>query len=338
MSKSIITTGSLSCPQLVQEFFTEYLVSQRALSSRTVASYRDTLVLFLNFASRELKTVPTELRLIDMEPELILAFLNHLEQERHNTVRSRNLRLTGLRTFVKFAARRDITSLHVMEKVLAIPTKRFEHPILDFLTREEMKAVLATPASNWTSKRDHLLFVMLYNTGARVSEMINVKVIDVVLADGACVHLHGKGRKLRSVPLWKSTVAEIHDWLNLNTGLCGESALLPNRDGRVMTRYNVNKRLKLAVSHAIGKQPSIANKTITPHILRHTTAMHLLQSGVPFNIIALWLGHESVNTTHRYVQADLAMKEKALSRLEPIETSSDRFKVPDSLMAFLQTL
>jgi len=292
----------------------------------------------LNFASGELKATPTELRLIDMEPELILAFLNHLEKERHNTVRSRNLRLTALRTFVKFAARRDITSLHVMEKVLAIPTKRFERPILGFLTREEMKAVLSIPTSNWTSKRDHLLFVMLYNTGARVSEMINAKVIDVVLGDGACVHLHGKGRKSRSVPLWKSTAAEIRNWLNLNTGLCGESALLPNRDGRMMSRFNVNKRLKLAVNRAIDEQPSIANKIVTPHILRHTTAMHLLQSGVPFNIIALWLGHESVNTTHRYVQADLAMKEKALSRLEPIETNPGRFQATDSLMAFLQAL
>ncbi len=338
MSNSITTNESLSFPRLVQEFFTEYLVSQRALSSRTIASYRDTLVLFLNFANRELKTAPTELKLIDMQPELILAFLNHLEQERHNKVRSRNLRLTALRTFVRFAARRDITSFHVMEKVLAIPTKRFGQPILGFLTREEMKAVLNIPVSNWTSKRDHLLFVMLYNTGARVSEIINVKVIDVVLGDGACVHLRGKGRKSRSVPLWKSTASEIRDWLILNTGMCGESVLLPNRDGRMMSRYNVNKRLKLAVSRAIDEQPSIANKIVTPHILRHTTAMHLLQSGVPFNIIALWLGHESVNTTHRYVQADLAMKEEALSRLDPIETNFGRFKAPDSLMAFLMTL
>ncbi len=186
-----------------------------------------------------------------MEPELILAFLNHLEQERHNTVRSRNLRLTALHTFVKFAARRDITSLYVMEKILAIPTKRFEHLMPGFLTRDEMKVVLSIPISNWTSKRDHLLIVMLYNTGARVSEMINVKVIDVVLGDAACVHLHGKGRKLRSVPLWKSTAGEIRNWLNLNTGLCGESALLPNRDGRMMSRFNVNKRLKLAVNRAI---------------------------------------------------------------------------------------
>ena len=225
-----------------------------------------------------------------------------------------------------------------MEKALAITTKHFERPMLGFLTREEMKAVLSIPASNWTSKRDHLLFVMLYNTGARVSEMTNVKVIDVVLGDGACVHLHGKGRKLRSIPLWKSTTTEIRNWLNLNTDLCGKSALLPNRDGRIMSRSNVNKRLTLAVSRAIDEQPSIANKIVTPHMLRHTTAMHLLQSGVPFNIIALWLGHESINTTHRYVQADLEMKEKALSRLGSIESATGRFQAPDSLIAFLQTL
>ena len=338
MSKSATASQPPSFSRLVQEFFTEYLVSQRALSPCTVASYRDALMLFLNFASGELNIVPTKLRLIDMQPELILAFLNHLEQKRHNAVRSRNLRLTALRTFVKFAARRDITSLNVMEKALAIPAKRFERPMLDFLTRAEMQAVLAAPASNWTSQRDHLLFVMLYNTGARVSEITNVKVIDVVLDNGTCVHLHGKGRKLRSVPLWKTTAAEVRSWLNLNTGLCGESALLPNRDGRMMSRSNVNKRLKLAVSRAIHEQPSIANKSVTPHMLRHTTAMHLLQSGVPFNIIALWLGHESVNTTHRYVQADLAMKEKALSRLEALETTPGRFQASDSLIAFLQTL
>ena len=290
---------------LVQQFFTEYLVAQRAVSPRTVACYRDALMLFLDFASHKLGKTPTTLRLADIQPDLILAFLNHLEHDRHNSVRSRNLRLTALRSFLKFAGRRDVASLHVIERALAVPMKRFERPMLGFLTREEMIAVLGQPGSTWFSQRDHLLLAMLYNTGARVSEIIGVRVIDVVLEGAACVHLRGKGRKQRSVPLWKATILEIRAWLRLNPRLRGEAALLPNRDGRAMSRSNVAQRLDLAVIMAAAQEPSLLKKQVSPHTLRHTTAMHLLQSGVPFNVIALWLGHESTTTTHRYVEADL---------------------------------
>ena len=323
---------------LVQEFFTEYLVAQRAVSSRTVACYRDALMLFLDFASHRLGKMPTSLKLADIQPDLILAFLDDLEHARNNAIRSRNLRLTALRAFLKFASRRDVTSLHVVERALAVPMKRFERPVLGFLTREEMLAVLGQPGKSWTSQRDHLLLAMLYNTGARVSEIIGVRVVDVILDGGACVHLHGKGRKQRSVPLWKTTVVEVRAWLRLNPALRGEAALLPNRDGRVMTRCNVAQRLDLAVARASAQLPTLAKKKVSPHILRHTTAMHLLQASVPFNIIALWLGHESPNTTHRYVEADLAMKEKALARLEAPDTKMRRYRAPDSLMQFLQTL
>lgn len=327
-----------SFASLVQQFFTEYLVAQRAVSPRTVACYRDALTLFLDFAGRTLGKAPTALRLVDIQPELILAFLDHLEHERHNAARSRNLRLTALRAFLKFAGRRDLSSLHTVERALAVPMKRFERPMLGFLTREEMLAVLGQPGSSWTSQRDHLLLAMLYNTGARVSEIVGVRVADVVLDGAACVHLHGKGRKQRSVPLWKTTVLEIRAWLRLNPHLRAEAALLPNRDGRAMTRCNVSQRLELAVSHAAVQLPGLAKKQVSPHTLRHTTAMHLLQSGVPFNVIALWLGHESTTTTHRYVEADIAMKEKALARLEAPDTRVQRFRAPDALMRFLQTL
>ena len=323
---------------LVQQFFTEYLVAQRAVSPRTVACYRDALTLFLDFASRKLGKAPTAMQLTDMRPELILAFLDHLEQSRKNAIRSRNLRLTALRAFLKFASRRDVTALHDIERALAVPMKRFERPMLGYLTRPEMLAVLGQPGENWSSQRDHLLLSMLYNTGARVSEMIGVRVVDVTLDGGACVHLHGKGRKLRSIPLWKSTVLEIRAWLRLNPVLRGEAPLLPNRDGQEMCRSNVTQRLSLAVTRATAEQPSLATKRVSPHTLRHTSAMHLLQSGVPFNVIALWLGHESTTTTHRYVEADLAMKEKALARLEAPDTKMGRYKAPDSLLRFLQTL
>ncbi len=336
--RNAVASKPPSFPSLIQQFFTEYLVAQRALSPRTVACYRDSLMLFLDFASASLHRAPTDLRLTDLRPELILAFLDHLERDRHNAVRSRNLRLTALRAFLKFAGRRDLTALHIVEQALAVPMKRFEQPMLGYLTRQEMVAVLGQPGTRWSSKRDHLLLAMLYNTGARVSEIIGVRVVDVILDGAAYVHLHGKGRKLRSIPLWDTTVAEVRAWLRLNPTLRGEAPLLPNRNGQAMSRSNVAQRLDLAVARATEKEPGIRAKVISPHTLRHTTAMHLLQSGVPFNVIALWLGHESMNTTHRYVEANLAMKEAALARLDPPSTKMGRFQAPDALMRFLQSL
>ena len=329
---------SPSFPALVQSFFTEYLVGQRAVSPRTVACYRDGLMLFLAFAQRQLGKPPTALTLTDIDPDLILAFLAHLEKQRHNSVRSRNLRLSALRTFLKFAGRRDVLSLHSIERALSVPMKRFERPMLGFLTREEMLAVLGEPGSGWTSQRDHLLLALLYNTGARVSEITGVRIADVVLDGGACVHLHGKGRKQRAVPLWKSTVSEVRGWLRMNPSLRSDSPLLPNRSGQPMTRSNVEKRLALAVQRARNRSPSLLKKRISPHTIRHTTAMHLLQSGVAFNVIALWLGHESPVTTHRYVEADLAMKEKALARVAQPAIQLRRYRPADALLAFLQQL
>ena len=260
---------SPSFPALVQQFFTEYLVNQRAMSPHTVASYRDALMLFLDFAHAHLGKAPTELSLANIEPDLILAFLDHLEQQRNNTVRSRNLRLTALRAFLKFAARRDVASLHAIEQALGVPMKRFERPLLGFLSREEMLAVIGEPGDSWTSQRDHLLLAMLYNTGARVSEMIAVRVSEVVLDASPSVHLRGKGRKQRTVPLWTSTVREIRAWLRRNPTLGTDAPLLPNRNGRAMTRSNVNKRLDIAVRRAAEAHPSLAKRHISPHSIRH---------------------------------------------------------------------
>ena len=335
----IIAPRPVSFASLVQQFFTEYLVKQRALSPRTIASYRDAMLLFLDFARKRLGKMPTAFNLADIEPDLILAFLDHLEQERHNSVRSRNLRLTALRAFLKFAARRDVSSFYVIERALGVPMKRFERPILGFLSREEMLAVLGQPGDTWTSQRDHLLLAMLYNTGARVSEIIGVKVDDVVMDESPCVHLRGKGRKQRTTPLWKSTVQEIRAWLGCNPTLVADAALLPNREGHAMTRCNVCQRLNIAVARAAKVHSSLLNRSISPHSIRHTTAMHLLQSGVAFSVIALWLGHESTMTTHRYVEADLAMKDKALARLQEPETTLCRYHpIDDALMQFLQDL
>jgi site-specific recombinase XerD len=333
-----IPPKSPSFASLVQQFFTEYLILQRAVSPRTVACYRDALMLFLAFVEKHTGKAPTAVRLADLEPDLIFAFLDHLEQERHNTVRSRNLRLTALRAFLKFAGRRDLSSLHTVERALAVPMKRFERPMLGFLSREEMLAVLGDPGKSWISRRDHLLLAMLYNTGARVSEIIEVRVADVVLDGAPCVHLHGKGRKQRSIPLWKTTVREIRRWLQANDSPRGDATLLPNRRGKPMTRVNVEQRLGIAVARAASEHRSLTNRRISPHTIRHTTAMHLLQSGVPFSDIALWLGHESVNTTHRYVEANLEMKEKALARLDEPKTKLRRYRPADEILKFLQQL
>lgn len=323
---------------LVQAFFAEHLQQQRALSLRTVAAYRDAFVLFLDFAKSRLRKQPTAIRLREITPTLILAFLDHLEHERGNSVRSRNARLAALRAFLKFAGRRDLDALHIVEQALDVPMKRFERPMLGFLSREEMLAIIAEPGSSWTSQRDHLLLRMLYNTGARVSEIVAVKVADVVLDGAACVHLHGKGRKQRAVPLWRSTVKHLKAWLKLNPQLGPSAPLLPNREGRAMTRGNVTQRLALAVRAATACQPQLAKRRISPHTVRHTTAMHLLQAGVDITVIALWLGHESPVTTHHYVEADLAMKERALARLQEPDTALRRFRATDSLVQFLKTL
>jgi site-specific recombinase XerD len=323
---------------LVQAFFAEHLQQQRAMSPRTVAAYRDAFVLFLGFAQKRLRKQPTAMRLHEITPALILAFLDHLERDRGNTVRSRNARLAALRAFLKFAAHRDVSALHAVEQALGVPMKRFERPMLGFLSRQEMLAVIGKPGASWTSQRDHLLLRLLYNTGARVSEIVAVKLADVVLDGAACVHLHGKGRKQRTVPLWRSTVAQVKAWLRSNPQLEAGAPLLPNRDGQAMTRGNVTQRLALAVKAACAEQPQLATRRISPHIVRHTTAMHLLQSGTDAETLALWLGHESPTTTHHYVEADLAMKERALARLPQPDAATRRYKAPDSLLAFLEKL
>ncbi len=324
---------------LVQSYFAEYLTQQRALSPQTVAAYRDGFVLFLRFAESRLGKSPAEMALADITPALIMAFLDDLERQRHNAVRSRNARLAALRSFLKFAAHRDVASLHVIERALGVPVKRFERPMFGHLSREEMLAVIGTPGDSWLSQRDHVLFLLMYNTGARVSEIIGIRVGEVVLDESAaCVHLHGKGRKQRSVPLWRSTVKAVRAWLRLNPQAETSSPLLPNRSGHAMTRSNVSKRLAIAVQAASSSFPDLTTRRVSPHSIRHTTAMHLLQAGVDVSVIALWLGHESPATTHHYVEADLAMKERALARLREPETKIKRYRAPDSLIAFLQTL
>jgi integrase/recombinase XerD len=268
----------------------------------------------------------------------VLAFLDHLEHERGNTPRTRNLRLTAIRSFMRYASLRDPAALPVAERVLAISPKRFDRPALDFLTRAEVEALLAAPdQASWSGQRDAVLLALLYNSGARVSELAGLRVADLLLDRASALHLHGKGRKERVVPLWKRTASQLRGWLP-RIDQSPDAPVFPNRAGKPMTRSGIEQRLSVAISKASQRCRSLATRRISPHTLRHTTAMHLLQSGVDITVIALWLGHEDTATTHLYIEADLAMKEAALKRLDEPSLKPVRYNAPDRLLAFLEAL
>jgi len=323
---------------LLQAFFLERLIAQRNASPQTVAAYRDSFRLLLEFAHQHVGKAPERLELSDVDAPLVLAFLDHLERDRHNTIRSRNARFAALRSFMHFAAFKDPTALPSIQRVLAIPMKRFDKPLLGFLSKGEIQAILdAPPTDRWSGQRDRIMFATLYNTGARVSELTGLRVADVVLDGSACVHLHGKGRKNRSVPLWRTTTTQLRHWLP-RIDSRPDRPLFPSAAGNRLTRPAVTARLRLAVQRAAAQCPSLTNRRVAPHCVRHSTAMHMLQAGVDITVIALWLGHESPATTHLYVEADLAMKERALQAVQSPSIKQTRYQPTDRLMAFLQGL
>jgi integrase/recombinase XerD len=325
-------------PALLHDFFQRRLVAERGASAHTIASYRDTFQLLLRYAEQRTGRTPSALTLGDLDAPLVLAFLDQLETGRGNTERTRNLRLTAIRSFMRYASLRDPASLPVAQRVLAISAKRFDRPVLNFLTREEVQALLDAPdRGTWSGHRDAVLFTVLYNTGARISEVTGLRIADVLLDRATALHLHGKGRKDRVIPLWKSTAAQLRAWLELINRSPG-APVFPNRSGNRLTRSGAEQRLQAAISKASQRCPSLAARPISPHTLRHTTAMHLLQSGLDITIIALLLGHEDPATTHIYVEADLAMKEAALRRLDPPAGKPVRFTAGDRLLAFLESL
>ncbi|MFT3764787.1 MAG: site-specific integrase [Minicystis sp.] len=333
-----VTTPTTGFATLLQDYFCQRLLAQRNASPRTIASYRDTFRLFLRYVHEHTRTAPAALTLADLDAPIILAFLNHLERDRHNSIRSRNARLAALRSFYHYVASREPVQLPLVQRVLAIPTKRHDRPMLGFLSREEVDAVQAAPdRGTWSGRRDYVLFATLYNTGARVSEVVALRAGDFTGGPAATLHLRGKGRKERLVPLWKTTARVLAQWL-ADHPRAPESPLFPNRGGRSMSRSGVASRLRLAVAKAASTCPSLQRRRISPHTLRHTTAMHLLQAGVDITVIALWLGHESPTTTHAYVEADLAMKQRALDKVAPPAHPQDRFKPGDDLLAFLDGL
>jgi len=334
MSKQI--DHNLGC--LLQDFFCQRLIQQRRVSPRTVASYRDTFRLLLRFAERKLGKPVTKIELNDLDVNLVLAFLDHLEIDRQNNIRSRNVRLAAIRSFFHYAGLQEPSALASIQRVFAVPMKRFEKPMISFLNLKEIEMIMDAPdPKTWSGRRDRVLFAVLYNTGARVSEIVNIKCNDIENGKCTAVNLHGKGRKQRVVPLWKRTSQNIRQWL-LQIDQHPQNPLFPNRFGRKMTRSGVEKQLQAAVIKTQEKCPSLKAKKVSPHTIRHTTAMHLLQSGVDLTVIALWLGHESVVTTHHYMQADLEMKKKALNRMREPNVGSTRFKPSADVLAFLDSL
>jgi integrase/recombinase XerD len=323
---------------LLTHYFSDHLRQQRNVSPHTIAAYRDTFRLLLRFFKQVYRTPPASLELGQLNAARILTFLTHLEEVRHNGVRSRNARLAAIHAFVHYAEDRLGPDLpDATRRILAIPLKRHTRPILGFLTSAEVEAILAAAGDNWTGRRDRLLFLLLYNTGARISEILGLRLRDVAAADCCHLILQGKGRKQRTVPLWRSTQTRLRQWIRENLG-APEAPLLPNRFGQPLTRSGAAWQLRRSVRRATAKMPSLRQRRISPHTFRHTTAMHLLQGGVAPEIIALWLGHESLNTTHLYVEADLMMKRQALDVLAPPKNKCRGTTDQDHLIRFLDNL
>ena len=331
-----MTTTTLS--SLLQSFFTDRLMSQREASPHTIASYRDTFRLLLAFAEKQLKKPPSKLTLDDLDAPFIGAFLDHIESYRHNGARTRNLRLTAIRSFFQYAAFQEPTRSAHIQRVLAIPAKRHERPLIAFLTHPEIQALLAAPdGTTWMGRRDRALLMLAIQTGLRLCELIGLRRRDIVLGSGAHVRCFGKGRKERSTPLTKQTVAVMKAWLQERGGSEGD-VVFPSARGTPLSPDGVQYLLAKHMAQARKTCPSLKEKRVSPHVLRHTAAMELLQSGVDHSVIALWLGHESPETTHIYLHADLALKEKILEKTRPLSVGPGRYRPSDKLLQFLNSL
>jgi integrase/recombinase XerD len=322
----------------IQAFFTDCLARQRKASPHTVAAYRDSIRLLLAFAAGQTGKQPSRLEITDLDAPLAGAFLDHLENERGNSVRTRNARLAAIHALFSFAALRHLESAAVIQRVMAIPPKRFDRKIVTYLTEPETAALLAAPdTATRTGRRDRALLTLAIQAGLRVSELTSLTRADVFLGTGAHVTCTGKGRKQRITPLTTATAKVLAAWLAEHPGNPGDP-LFPSRSGTPMSRDAVERRLAKHAAAAQAAQPSLKGKKISPHVMRHTTAMRLLAAGVDTTVIALWLGHESVATTQIYIHADLAIKEKALARTAPLNVQPGRYQPPDALVAFLESL
>ena len=323
---------------LVQRFFTERLLQQRKASPHTIASYRDTFRLLLRFASAQRGTSPSALRTDDLDPSFIGAFLDHLELTRGNSRRTRNTRLAAVHSFFRYVAFAEPAHALLCQRVLAMPSKRYERKSIAYLDRTEMAALLAAPdAATWIGRRDRTLLLVALQTGLRVSELIALRRADVACGHGAHVRCHGKGRKERCTPLAPDTFAVLEVWLRRDLNPQSD-CVFPSSRGGPLSRDAVEDLVARHARTAQRQCPSLQQKAIHPHVLRHTAAMELLSHGVDRSVIALWLGHESVETTQMYLHADLRMKEQALARVTPLGVTPSRYQPKDHLLGFLESL
>jgi integrase/recombinase XerD len=328
---------SLLAPTL-QAFFTDRLVGQRQASAHTIAAYRDTIRMLLAFAAQHIGKAPSDLDIDDLQAPLIGAFLDHLEHERGNTIRTRNARLAAIRSLFHFAALRHPEHAATIQRVLAIPTKRHDQALVTFLTEPELQALLDAPdQATWIGRRDHALMLLAAQTGLRASELIGLSCGDLRLGVGAHVSCVGKGRKQRITPLTKQTVTVMRAWARERAGR-PDDRLFATSTGRQLSRDALERRLTKHAATAATACPSLEAKTVTPHVLRHTAAMRLLHAGVDTTVIALWLGHEQIQTTQIYLHADLAIKERALARTTPPTSKPGRYQPTDRVLAFLDAL
>jgi integrase/recombinase XerD len=334
----MMPTHNPSIAPLIQSFFTQHLQLHKRVSPQTVACYRDTFRLLFQFIKEQTGREPATFRITDLAAEVILSFLDHLEEQRHNSARSRNIRLAAIRTFFRWVALREPEQIDLATRVLAVPIKRAEKRIVQGLTREEMEALLNAPdPSTRQGRRDHALLSTLYNSGARISEVTGLRRHQVIFGASAFLQLHGKGRKERTVPLWPKTARTLQAWFRELDGESQELAF-PSIRGAQLTTEGANQILQRALRKASIECPSLRDRHISPHTVRHATALHLLQSGVDISVIALWLGHESIETTHIYLEADLKTKERALEKLAPAGQTVQRYKAGDEVLAFLASL
>ena len=325
-------------PALLQAFFTARLLRQRAASPHTIASYRDTFRLLLHFATERLRTPPSALRIEDLDAPLIGAFLEHLEQRRDNSARTRNTRLAAVHSFFRYVALSEPAHALHCQRILAMPSKRYERRPIAFLDRAEIDALLAAPdRATWSGRRDRTLLIVAIQTGLRVSELTGLRWQQVTLGATASLRCEGKGRKQRATPLRRDAAAVLAAWLREQPGQPHEP-VFPSTRATPLSRDAVERLLAKHVATAQERCPSLRQKHITPHTLRHTAAMELLQHGVDRTVIALWLGHESVETTQMYLQASVRMKEQALARTTPFAVKVGRFRPDDELLAFLEAL
>jgi site-specific recombinase XerD len=322
----------------VQAFFTQRLIRERNASPHTISAYRDTIRLLLRFAATVRGREPSMLDIADLDADTVAAFLDHLQTDRGNSARTRNARLAAIHSLYRFAALRHPEHAQDIQRVLSIPPKRTDRALVTFLDQHEINALLAAPdRTTWTGRRDHALLMLAIQTGLRATELTTLNIADIQLASGAHVTCEGKGRKQRITPLTRTTSAVLRVWLAERAGN-PDDPLFPTIRGRRLTRDALERRLKIHVTQATADRPALKDKNVTLHTLRHTAAMQLLHAGIDTTVIALWLGHERVETTQIYLHADLTLKEKALARTKPPDTKPGRYRPPDTLLAFLEAL